>query len=61
MLRMGFITINSVHTVEVKITDNLLNEYQDIFKGLGCLQREYHIDINQNISSAHIAPHPNGS
>ena len=49
-LRMGFITINNVHTVEAKITDNLLNEYQDVFKGLGCQQGEYHIDINQALT-----------
>lgn len=33
-----------------------MQEYQDIFKGLGCLQGEHHIDIDKAVSPVQHAP-----
>lgn len=55
-LRLGVITINTIHAIGAEVTDNLLEEYQDVFKGLGCLQGEYHIAINKEVSPVQHAP-----
>ena len=57
-IRLGLLTINSVQTIVVRTTDSLLEEYQDVFQGLGCLQGEYHIDLDT--SSACTTPNSSG-
>ena len=55
-IRLGLLTINSVQTIAVQTTDSLLEEYQDVFQGLGCLQGEYHIDLDKAITPVQHAP-----
>ena len=55
-LELGLISINKVHAVDTEAINNLLVEYKDVFEGLGCLQGDYHIDIDQSIPPVQHAP-----
>ena len=36
--------------------EQILSDYKDVFTGLGCLQGEYHIDIDTSIPAVQHAP-----
>ena len=42
--------------MDTEAINNLLVEYKDVFVGLGCLQGDYHVDIDQSISPVQHAP-----
>ena len=42
--------------MDTEAINNLLVEYKDVFEGLGCLQGDYHIDIEQSIPPVQHAP-----
>ena len=44
---LELININQVNDVQEKKTD-LLEEYEDVFVGLGFIEGEYHIDLEEN-------------
>ena len=56
--QMGLITINEVHQVDTSVEkqDPLLEEYADVFEGLGCLPGEYHIGIDPAVPAVQHAP-----
>ena len=37
-------------------TEKILDEYRDVFNGLGCLPGEYNIEVNQNHTPVVHAP-----
>ena len=48
---MGLITVNLVNQVTVdQKTDGLVREYNDVFDGLGCLEGQYHIDVDTAVT-----------
>ena len=53
-LELGLISINSVHAVNRE--DTLLADYKDVFKGLGCLTGNYHIEIDHSVRPVQHAP-----
>lgn len=58
MPQPGLITINSIHTAETEDIDSLklLREFKYVFKGLGSLWEEYHIDLNKAVPPVQHAP-----
>jgi hypothetical protein len=64
-MRNGWITLE-INTVTTSLTksgppdsltkDLILEEYSDVFTGLGCLPGEYHIDVDPNITPVQHAP-----
>ena len=56
-LKLGLISINNVCTVDEAASENsVLVEYNDVFEGLGCLQGDYHIDIDKSVLPVQHAP-----
>ena len=55
-LSLGFISINSIHTVETEDMDSLLREFKDVFEGLGNMWGEYHIDTNKAVPLVQHTP-----
>ena len=55
---LGLITINEVYQVSSHASneDALLQEYKDVFDGLGCLPDDYHIAIDPNVPPVQHAP-----
>ena len=52
---LGLITVHTVHSVTDKC--NKVNEqYNDVFKGLGCMGDVYHIDIDSTITPVQHVP-----
>ena len=43
--------------MDIEASNNLLVEYKDVFEGLGCLQGDHHIDIDQSIPPVQHASH----
>ena len=56
--QLGLITINEIHQVGTlrEKPDALLEEYADVFEGLGCLPGEYHIEIDPTVPAVQHAP-----
>jgi len=50
---LGLITVHAVCNVE---STKLIELYDDVFKGLGCLGDEYHIDIDKSIPPVQHVP-----
>ena len=56
-LKLGLISINNVGAVDAVGSENsLLVQYKDVFEGLGCLQGDYHIDIDNSVPPVQHAP-----
>ena len=56
-LKLGLISINNVCAVDAVGSENsLLVQYKDVFEGLGCLQGDYHIDIDNSVPPVQHAP-----
>ena len=47
--------MNCIHTVTTGSTE-LITQYNDIFTGLGCLEDEYHIDLDPDIRPIQHVP-----
>ena len=45
-MELGLIT---VHTICNVIITKLIDQYDDVFRGLGCLGDKYHIDIDKSV------------
>ena len=52
-MELGLIT---VHTVCNVTSNTLIEQYNDVFKGLGCLSNEYHIDVDQSVIPVQHVP-----
>ena len=52
-VKFGWITMNQNDSMN---NENILKEYEDVFKGLGCLEGEYHIDIDETVKPVQHAP-----
>ena len=48
--------ITRLHQLEDKKTDSILDEYQDLFEGLGCIRDDYHLHVNPDITPHVDAP-----
>ena len=44
---LGLIKMDVVHTVQ---STDIIDQYRDVFKGLGCLEKEYHIKLDPAVS-----------
>ena len=54
---MGLITINLMNQVAIdQSADDLIKEYSDMFDGLGCLEGEYHIEVDSAVPPVQHAP-----
>ena len=52
-MELGLIT---VHTVCNVTSNTLIEQYNDVFKGLGCLGNEYHIDVDKSVIPVQHVP-----
>ena len=51
------LTVNdSVHMVADKPLENILAEYDSVFKGIGCLPGEYDIETDESITPVQVRP-----
>ena len=57
-LKYGWITLNTVNMVDYRPIEKqkILENYQDVFTGLGCFAGEYHIDIDRDVRPVQHAP-----
>ena len=54
---IGLITINLVNQVAIdQSADDLIKEYSFVFDGLGCLEGEYHIEVDSAVPPIQHAP-----
>jgi len=54
-MELGLITVHAMCNVTDKST-KLIEQYHDVFKGLGCLEEEYHIDVDNTIITVQHVP-----
>ena len=47
--RFGWISRNEVKRVNILTKEHIFTEYTDVFDGIGCLDGEYHIDIDPSV------------
>lgn len=43
---MGLITVNRVHEVNMVEDNTIIDDYADVFDGLGCLPGEFHMKVH---------------
>ena len=54
---LGLITVNRVNRVNAdNSSSDLIEEFSDVFEGLGCLEGEYHIDTDPDVPPVQHAP-----
>ena len=52
-MELGLITVYTVCNVT---SNTLIEQYNDVFKGLGCLGNEYHIDVDKSVIPVQHVP-----
>ena len=53
--KLGLITVNTVNTV-AENEDHIIAQFNDVFRGLGCLAGDYHIDVDPLIKPVQHLP-----
>ena len=56
---MGLITVHVVNNVNMStatVPQDIFTEYKNVFKGLGCLPGEYHLELDPNITPVKHTP-----
>ena len=50
---LGFIKMDIVNAMQ---SSHIIDQYKDVFEGLGCLEKEYHIEMDPAVSPSQQAP-----
>ena len=50
---LGLIKLDVVHAVQ---STDIIDQYRDVFEGLGCLEKEYHIELDPAVSPSQQPP-----
>ena len=54
--KLGLITINKIHSIKTIDDDPIIAKFSDVFQGLGCLDGEYHIEVDPSIRPVQHLP-----
>lgn len=53
--KLGLITINTVNSIE-DTDDPIIVQFRDVFQGLGCLEGDYHIEVDPSVKPVQHLP-----